>query len=101
MLLWNLMREKEKREIVLKNQGSTDVSLVGKLVEELDKAKKDLAQIRAKAGLPEDDAKPDFERLMEEEKSKMAQAMRRAERLLQKARKDASDGSIPLSNGTN
>ena len=87
---------KRKREVVLKNKGSTDVSLVGKLVEELDQAKKDLVEIRAKAGLPEDDAKPDFQRLMEEEKAKMGLAMRRAERLLQKARKDGSDGQYDL-----
>ena len=37
--------------------------LVGRLVEELDQAKKDLAQIRAKTGLPKDDAQPDLERL--------------------------------------
>ena len=91
-----LENRKRKREIVLKNKGATDVSLVGKLVEELDKAKKDLVEIRAKAGLPEDDAKPDFQRLMEEEKAKMGLAMRRAERLLQKARKDGSDGQYDL-----
>jgi len=87
---------KRKREIVLSSQGSTDVSLVGKLVEELDKAKKDLIEIRAKAGLPSDDAKPDFQRLMEEEKAKMGLSMRRAERLLQRARKDGSDGQYDL-----
>ncbi len=89
---------KRKRELVLNSKGPSDVSLVGKLVEELDKAKKDLAQIRAKAGLPEDDAKPDFERLMEEEKAKMAFSMRRAENLLLKARKDSSDGQYDLAN---
>ena len=47
---------------------SKDASLLGRLVEELDKAKKDLAEIRAKSGLPDDDAKPDLERLMEEER---------------------------------
>ena len=91
-----LENRKRKREVVLKNKGATDVSLVGKLVEELDKAKKDLVEIRAKAGLPEDDAKPDFQRLMEEEKAKMGLAMRRSERLLQKARKDGSDGQYDL-----
>ena len=59
----DLEERKQKREILLENQGNRDVSLVGKLVEELDKAKKDLAEIRAKAGLPEDDAKPDFRTL--------------------------------------
>ena len=48
---------------------------MGKLVEELDKAKKDLAQIRAKAGLPENDAKPDLERLVEEEKLRSLQVL--------------------------
>ena len=63
---------------------------------ELEKAKKDLSEIRAKAGLPEDDAKPDFERLMDAEKAKMGTLMRRAERLLEKARKDGADGQYGL-----
>ncbi|MEK9632452.1 MAG: hypothetical protein VW622_01320, partial [Opitutae bacterium] len=92
----DLEYRRQKREVLLQNQGNQDVSLVGKLVEELDKAKKDLAEIRAKAGLPEDDAKPDFERLMEAEKAKMGSAMRRAELLLAKARKDGSDGQYDL-----
>jgi len=92
----DLEERRQKREVLLQNQGNKDVSLVGKLVEELDKAKKDLAEIRAKAGLPEDDAKPDFERLMEAEKAKMSSAMRRAELLLAKARKDGSDGQYDL-----
>ena len=92
----DLEERRQKREVLLQNQGNQDVSLVGKLVEELEKAKKDLAEIRAKSGLPEDDAKPDFERLMQEEKVKMASAMRRAEFLLGKARKDASDGQYDL-----
>jgi general secretion pathway protein D len=87
---------KRQREIMLKQEGKSDVSLVGKLVEELEKAKKDLTEIRAKAGLPEDDARPDFERLMESEKAKMGTSMRRAERLLEKARKDSSDGQYDL-----
>jgi len=91
-----LQGRKRQREIVLKNEGSTDATLVGKLVEELEKAKKDLTEIRAKAGLPEDDAKPDFERLMDAEKAKMATLMRRAERLLEKARKDGADGQYGL-----
>ena len=82
-----LENRKRKREVVLKNKGSTDVSLVGKLVEELDKAKKDLVEIRAKAGLPEDDAKPDFQRLMEEEKAKMGLAMRRAGKIITESKK--------------
>jgi general secretion pathway protein D len=92
----DLEERKQRREILLENQGNRDVSLVGKLVEELDKAKKDLAEIRAKAGLPEDDAKPDFERLMEAEKAKMSSAMRRGEQLLAKARKDTNDGQYDL-----
>ena len=87
---------KRQREIVLKKEGNTDASLVGKLVDELEKAKKDLAEIRAKAGLPEDDAKPDLERIMESEKAKMGSLMRRAERLLEKARNDGSDGQYDL-----
>ena len=92
----DLEERKQKREILLENKGNKDVSLVGKLVEELDQAKKDLAEIRAKAGLPEDDAKPDFERLMEAEKVKMSSVMRRGEQLLSKARKDANDGQYDL-----
>ncbi|MEJ6621325.1 MAG: hypothetical protein QNL93_05195, partial [Opitutae bacterium] len=91
-----LQGRKRQREIALKNEGSTDATLVGKLVEELEKAKKDLSEIRAKAGLPEDDAKPDFERLMDAEKAKMGTLMRRAERLLEKARKDGADGQYGL-----
>ena len=49
---------------------------LGSPVEELDKAKKDLAEIRAKSGLPDDDAKPDLERLMEEEKRKISTSSR-------------------------
>ena len=66
------------------------------MVDELDKAKKDLAQIRAKAGLPEDDARPDYERLMEAEKAKMTTLLRRAERLLEKGKKDGADGQYDL-----
>jgi general secretion pathway protein D len=75
---------------------SKNVSLVGKLVEELDQAKKDLAQIRAKTGLPEDDAKPDLDRLVEEEKSKINLRKRSAENLLRKAQNDSSQGRYQL-----
>ena len=37
----DLEERKQKREILLENKGNKDVSLVGKLVEELDQAKKD------------------------------------------------------------
>ena len=87
-----LNERKRKREIVLNKDGPSDVSLVGKLVEELDKAKQDLAEIRAKAGLPEDDAKPDLDRLMEQEQAKVSSTMRLSERLLLKARKAGEDG---------
>ena len=87
-----LSERKRKREVVLNKEGPKDVSLVGKLVKELDKAKKDLAEIRAKAGLPEDDSKPDLERLMEREQAKVSSSMRQSERLLMKARKAAEDG---------
>ena len=86
---------KRERELLIANKGS-DATLVGKLVDELDKAKKDLAQIRAKAGLPEDDARPDYERLMEAEKAKMSTLLRRAERLLEKGKKDGADGQYDL-----
>ena len=71
-----------KREVKSKLQQTRDVSLVGKLVSELDKAKRDLAEIRAKAGLPIDDAKPDLDRLVEEEKAKIDSSLRAAEAAL-------------------
>ena len=61
-------------------------------MEELDKAKKDLEEIRAKAGLPEDDSKPDLEKLMAEERSKIILSSRQAERLLLKARNASANG---------
>ncbi|MDG1138611.1 MAG: hypothetical protein P8N49_03740 [Opitutales bacterium] len=87
-----LSERQRKRDIVLNKEGPSNVSLVGKLVEELDNAKRDLAEIRAKAGLPEDDAKPDLERLMEREQAKVSSTMRTSERLLIKARKAGEDG---------
>ena len=87
-----LAERKIQREVVLSKDGSKDASLVGRLVEELDKAKKDLSEIRAKTGLPDDDAKPDLERLMEEEKSKIESFSRDAERILQQARRNSSMG---------
>ena len=91
-----LEQRKIERDQISKSKNSNDATLVGKLVDELDKAKKDLAQIRAKAGLPEDDARPDYERLMEAEKAKMGTLLRRAERLLEKGRKDGADGQYDL-----
>ena len=87
-----LSERKRKREVVLQKDGPKDVSLVGKLVKELEQAKKDLAEIRAKSGLPEDDAKPDLQRLMEQEQAKVSSTMRQGERLLLKARKSGEDG---------
>jgi general secretion pathway protein D len=87
-----LSERKRKREVVLNKEGPKDISLVGKLVKELDQAKKDLAEIRAKAGLPEDDSKPDLERLMEREQANVSSSMRQSERLLIKARKAGEDG---------
>jgi general secretion pathway protein D len=88
-----LAERKLQREVVLSKDGPKDASLVGKLVEELDKAKKDLSEIRAKSGLPDDDAKPDLERLMEEERAKVSSTSREAERLLVKARRDSAQGN--------
>jgi general secretion pathway protein D len=85
-----------KREVKTKLQQSKDVSLVGKLVSELDKAKRDLAEIRAKSGLPVDDAKPDLDRLVEEEKSKIDSSLRAAENSLQRALNDSSRGNYEL-----
>ena len=84
----------EKKSI----SANREVSLVGKLVEELDQAKKDLAQIRAKAGLPESDAKPDLDRLVEEEKRKISSSSRKAEVLLKRANLDSSQGRYDLAN---
>ena len=91
-----LSERKIQREVVLSKDGPKDASLVGKLVEELDKAKKDLSEIRAKSGLPDDDAKPDLERLMEEEKAKISSTTRVAERLLISARRDSAQGNYDL-----
>ncbi|MBT7924100.1 MAG: hypothetical protein HN627_07535, partial [Opitutae bacterium] len=62
---------KRAREVRVGTQGKSDVSLVGKLVEELDEAKKELAEIRAKSGLPESDAKVDYERIMAKEQQEL------------------------------
>jgi general secretion pathway protein D len=87
---------KRAREVRLGTQGKRDVSLVGKLVTELDEAKKELAEIRAKSGLPESDAKVDYERIMAHEQQELLKAKAKAERLLKKARIDAADGQYEL-----
>nr|MBC8349468.1 hypothetical protein [Verrucomicrobiota bacterium] len=87
---------KRAREVRVGTQGKSDVSLVGKLVEELDEAKKELAEIRAKSGLPESDAKVDYERIMAQEQQELVKAKSRAERLLKKARIDSADGQYEL-----
>lgn len=87
-----LENRKLRREIKTEIGERKDVSLVGRLVEELDQAKKDLAQIRAKSGLPKDDAQPDLERLVEEEKAQMDRSLLSAENLLRKARFDSAQG---------
>ena len=87
---------KRAREVRVGTQGKSDVSLVGKLVEELDEAKKELAEIRAKSGLPESDAKIDYERIMAKEQQELVKAKSRGERLLEKARVDAADGQYEL-----
>ena len=81
--------------MLLQNQGNQDVSLVGKLVEELDKAKKDLAEIRAKAGLPEDDA-AGLRAVDGSREGKDGLGNEAVELLLAKARKDGSDGQYDL-----
>ena len=88
-----LAERKIQREVVLSKDGPKDASLVGKLIEELDQAKKDLSEIRAKSGLPDDDAKPDLERLMEEERAKIASTTKEAERLLLRARRNSAQGN--------
>ena len=90
---------KRAREVRLGTQGKRDVSLVGKLVTELDEAKKELAEIRAKSGLPESDAKVDYERIMAQEQLELLKAKGKAERLLKKARIDAADGQYELAKG--
>jgi general secretion pathway protein D len=87
---------KRAREVRFGTQGKSDVSLVGKLVEELDQAKKELAEIRAKSGLPESDAKVDYERIMAQEQLALEKSKGRAERLLKKAQVDAADGQYEL-----
>jgi general secretion pathway protein D len=91
-----LENRKIKREIKTQLGERKDVSLVGRLVEELDQAKKDLAQLRAKSGLPKDDAQPDLDRLVEEEKGKLDRSLMSAENLLRKARFDSSQGRYDL-----
>ena len=92
----DLIERKAKRSVTIDQTRSQNVSLVGKLVEELDQAKKDLAEIRAKTGLPENDAKPDLQRLVDEEKSKIEVGLRKAETLLRRARLDSSQGRYQL-----
>ena len=91
-----LENRKIRREIKTELGNSKDVSLVGRLVEELDQAKKDLAQLRAKSGLPKDDAQPDLDRLVEEEKGKLDRSLMSTENLLRKARFDSSQGRYDL-----
>jgi general secretion pathway protein D len=91
-----LENRKIRREIKTELGERKDVSLVGRLVEELDQAKKDLAQLRAKSGLPKDDAQPDLDRLVEEEKGKLDRSLMSAENLLRKARFDSSQGRYDL-----
>jgi len=91
-----LENRKIRREIKTELGDRKDVSLVGRLVEELDQAKKDLAQLRAKSGLPKDDAQPDLDRLVEEEKGKLDRSLMNAENLLRKARFDSSQGRYDL-----
>ncbi|MEK9772950.1 MAG: hypothetical protein VW576_05240 [Opitutae bacterium] len=93
-----LESRKIRREIKTELGQRKDVSLVGRLVEELDQAKKDLAQIRAKSGLPTDDAQPDLERLVEEEKAQMERSLMSAENLLRKARFDSAQGRYDAAN---
>jgi len=92
----DLAERKVRRSVKQDKVTSRDVSLVGRLVEELDQAKKDLAQIRAKSGLPESDAKPDLDRLVREEKSNIEVGVRKAEVLLRRAKLDASQGRYEL-----
>ena len=96
----NVARELEdrkiRRSIKTELKEKQDVSLVGRLVNELDKAKKDLAQIRAQTGIPKDDALPDLNRLVADEKAKMDSSLMKAENLLRKARNDSSQGKYKL-----
>lgn len=91
-----LSERKIERENLQAVSSAKDATLIGRLVEELDKAKKDLAEIRAKSGLPDDDAKPDLERLMEQEKRKVAVSSQAAERLLIKAQRNGVEGNYEL-----
>ena len=91
MFRWKCLRKNHTPNAASK-QGSKDATLVGRLVEELDKAKKDLEEIRAKSGLAEDDSLPDLERLMEVEKEKISKTSATAERLLTQAKRDSARG---------
>ena len=91
-----ISERKIARESLQNATTSKDATLVGRLVEELDKAKKDLAEIRAKSGLPADDAKPDLERLMEQEQKKIENSSRIAENLLLQAQRNGAKGEYNL-----
>ena len=92
-------REMEDRQRVgqIKVQETKqDVSLVGKLVRELEESKRKLAEARAKAGEPETDLAPNFDQIMAEEQRVKQEQIAQAEKLLEKARQDAADGQYKL-----
>ena len=72
-----------------------DISIVGMLVMELEQAKKNLAEARAKAGDPDSDVVPNFDQIMAQQRLQKEKLSAKAEKLLIKAQKDAADGQYP------
>ena len=86
------MEDRQRAGQIRLKETKQDVSLVGKLVRELEEAKKNLAEARAKAGEPETDLIPNFDQIMALERRQKQDLINKAEKLLLKAKKDAADG---------
>ena len=90
------MEDRQRAGQIKVKETKQDVSLVGKLVGELEEAKKNLAEARAKAGEPDSDVAPNFDQIMSEERRQKEKLSAKAEKLLGKAQKDAADGQYEL-----
>ncbi|MFP6855573.1 MAG: hypothetical protein VB980_07295, partial [Opitutales bacterium] len=89
--------ENRKRAGQIKvEESKQDVSLVGKLVRELEESKKRLAEARARAGEPDTDIAPNFDQIMAEERRQKETLSGKADKLLRKAQDDAADGQYEL-----
>ena len=64
--------------------------------EDIEAAKKKVAEARAKAGAPESDLAPNFDQIMAEENRVKKELVAKAEKLLAKAQKDAANGQYQL-----